>query len=166
MKNLLLAGLFLLALSLMATACEKKTTEPEPEDPAPTFYIAFILADSAGNNLLPYNLPEDPVFDPEDFSALSDRNDSIGYYTRNSKLGHVFWMRGGFYEITNDPDYQKDSTFVFYPFFGQDSDTVTIYKTSFSLADTLTAECFAEMIIWNRDTFHNYHCTLLPIQNF
>lgn len=159
--------IILLALGLTASACEDKIEQKELTL-EPKFRLTFILSDSAGHNILPYNLPDDPIFYPEGFSAHSHWNDSIGKVIRHREYGYFFSMTEKLGNITNDPVFQRDSTFTFYPCFKTDCDTVTIYKTNVRPddIDSLVLGCSAQKIIWNHDTFYDYHCSPLPIEKF
>lgn len=162
------------ALLLSLSSCKKVTNDPPEGSPAPEFWITFILVDSAGNNLLPYPLPPNPVFDPDDFWAYSDRGNDLmnttnvnSYYYPSINGGYAFLMVEGFYEIRNDPDFQQDSIFTWYACFGEVCDTVVIHKNHFRLDMEPTAECSAQKIIWGQDTIRDYHCTAIPIyKNF
>lgn len=160
----------MLALVLFTSACEKEETNSEQSTMPNTFSLVFMLVDSAGNNLLPRDLPDDPVFNPLDFSAHSPRNDSIGYYTRytTDSSGHLFWVRENMNDIKNSPGYQHDSTFVLYPCFGSDCDTVVVYKkTPYPrTGDSTSMGCFAERLVWNSDTISNYYCTIIHLKKF
>jgi hypothetical protein len=97
--------IILLALSvfLLSNACKKVTKDPPEGYPAPEFRITFILVDSDGNNLLPYPLPPNPVFDPDDFWAYSERGDDLKHLFRDTYYypsiygGYAFQMSEGFY---------------------------------------------------------------------
>lgn len=125
MKALRVLSFSILALTFLS--CDKSSTGPENGDPPRTFWINFIISDSAGNNLLPYNLPENPIVDPNSFHASSDWNDSIGRYLRHPEHGFIFQMAAKYYDFMYNPDFQQDSTFNMYPCFGGLCDTVTIY---------------------------------------
>ena len=99
---------------------------------------------------------------PEEFwNNLKEGN--IGSYGIIQGRGHTFRMSVTMDEIKENPGWQQDSTFRFYPVIGSDIDTVTIYKTSFLLTNPGDM-CFANSIIWNQDTLGEYQGELLSIQ--
>jgi hypothetical protein len=150
----------ILSVGLIASSCIRNNEQSEPVYPIPPFTVTFRLVDSAGNNILPYNLPADPVFDPADFSAHSKWSGNIGDVRRSPHSGHTFQMREKLSNITHDPNFQRDSSFRFYPCFKLDCDTVIIHKPK--LVNGWNDSIFwgtAQKLIWNRDTFKNYHHT-------
>ncbi|WP_417610873.1 hypothetical protein [Owenweeksia hongkongensis] len=155
MKVMQILG-FLVVLGLGASCNKAELKESEPHYPAdPVFTVSFVLVDAAGNSLLPHL-----NFDPSDFRASSNNNDSIGY-----NLGTVLFMRESFDDIISDPSYSQDSMFVFYPCFNADCDTVFIKKTDFfSKSDSVQGKgCSADQVIWGLDTIFEYRCTKLEI---
>lgn len=144
-------------MALTFLSCDKSSIGPESGDPPRTFRINFIISDTAGNNLLPYNLPDDPVVNPYSFHASADWNDSIGgvYITTT---GYVFKMFVKYHDLMNNTGFQQDSTFNMYPCFGGQCDTVTIFHP------IDFGECDAKAVYWGSDTTFNYRCTLIPVQ--
>lgn len=145
---------------LILVSCNKE--RDYVSDPGPNFKVAFIITDSSGNNLLPHDLPENPVVNPADYSAIGLNGKQIGEYSRDQELGHIFRMIHNSREITESTEYLEDSVFVFYPCFNENCDTVQIYKNDFYNQDTVW-QCTAQQIIWNNDTLGKYYCELLPI---
>lgn len=119
------------------------------------------MADSSGENLLPSILPENPVVDPNSFTAHSNLNQDIGIYTKHPEFGHIFRIQESLSEIWNSERWQEDSTFQFIACFSEQCDTLKIYKPIIS-AQEVELSCFATEIIWGSDTIRNYNCSLIP----
>lgn len=150
--------IYALILTLVFFSCDKSSTGPESDDPTPTFSILFIIADSAGNNLLPYNLPDNPIVDPYSFHASSDWRSDIDTFIRHPEHGFLFTMTVEYYEFMDDPGFQQDSTFNMYPCFNGQCDTVTIYHP------IDFGECDAKAVYWGSDTTFNYHCNRILVE--
>jgi hypothetical protein len=151
-----------LILILLLPSCVKEQENVVP-GPVKSFGISFILVDSLGNNVLPYELPPNPIVDPDQFTASSDISGNIGHYYRNQEVGHFFIMGNDVLDIQSTFTYMEDSTFYFYPCFGEQCDTVQVLKKGFFNQDSTASSCYADRIVWSADTFYNYYCGYLPI---
>lgn len=155
-----------LIIGLCFYSCAKDDEASESDDYPSYFEMSFYFADSLGNNLLPYNLPQNPIVNPESFYAYSNRMDDIGIYFRSEEDGYRFRIREQFYYILNDSNWQQDSIFYFYACFEQECDTIKIYKPDFiNGTNDEPASCSAEWIIYQADTLDLPHCRRLPIQS-
>ncbi|MFN2430586.1 MAG: hypothetical protein ABR574_11255 [Cryomorphaceae bacterium] len=153
-----------LFIGLCLFSCGKDDDGSGGGEPPPEFRLSFYLADSLGNNLLPYDLPENPVVNPESFYAYSDRIDDIGIYFRSEDYGYGFRISEQFYYILNDFNWQQDSVFYFYSCFAMQCDTIKIYKPDFvNGTNDEPASCSAEWIIFQTDTLDLPYCRRLPI---
>lgn len=136
-------------------------------DPPLSYNLSFYFSDSLGNNLLPYDLPENPIVNPESFYAYSDREDDIGHYTRSDEYGYYFVMSELIYTIQTDTNgWQQDSIFYFYPCFGQDCDTIKIYKPDIGngiINNNESPNCSAQWIVYQSDTLDTPYCRLIPV---
>lgn len=136
-------------------------------DPPLSYNLSFYFSDSLGNNLLPYDLPENPIVDPESFYAYSDREDNIGRYIRTEANGYTFEMSELMYNIhTDTTGWQQDSIIYFYPCFGQVCDTVEIYKTDIGTGTRFNDDwphCSAQWIIYQSDTLEMPYCRIIPV---
>lgn len=150
-------GLFIFSIIALTCSCDKSPTGPGDGDPPRTFLINFMLVDSAGNNLLPYDLRDNPIVDPYSFHASSDWNDDIGRYLHHQEHGFIFQMSQEYYDFMYDPAFQQDSTFRMYPCFGSRCDTFTV-------SHPIDGSCQAKAIYWGSDTTFNYQCYHLQVQ--
>lgn len=151
MENLL--KLLLLIVVTLQSSCKK---EPEGFPPA-RFYISFEFVDSLGNNVLPYDLPKNPIINPENFTAYSDRNIDIGSIFRGSN-GYFFGIQELQPDIRNDSLYLKDSIITFYPCFDKVCDTIYIVKKNWKSTVNSLSSCSADKVIWGNDTIYNLNC--------
>ena len=154
----------LLLLLFSIIACDKTSERSSQREPFRDFIIVFEITDTLGNNILPDPLPESPYLQPENFYATTNlKEGNIGSYGIIQGEGYVLKMSATYYDITENPVWQQDSIFQFYPVIGTHIDTVTIYKTSFLVTDPADFS-FANLIVWNQDTLGEYQGELLSIQ--
>jgi hypothetical protein len=177
MKNIVL---LIISLTIVSGCSKNKEPYDDPlGDPLIAHWrLSFILADDDGNNLLPWNLPQNHVANPEDYHAYHEKNSEIGYFTRNPQYGHIFRVRDVLSSWRETSSFQEDSSFVFYTCFGAICDTIIVYpyfpKTGSS--------CRAKEVYWNgnylgfywneddnfsivigRDSSETLGCNIIPI---
>ncbi|MCG9881834.1 MAG: hypothetical protein MH472_14660 [Bacteroidia bacterium] len=159
--------LLISSILLLVTNCKKKEITMYG-DRLPSWGLNFYFADSLGNNLLTYNLPENPVRNPEEFRAFCvyETADFAYAYRRHELYGYTFEIV--FDKLINievSESYQKDSVFKFYVCFGNNCDTVVVRPNIIKVAvDTrVIAECGAEWVAWGRDTTFNHPCSFFLV---
>jgi len=151
-------------IGIFSFSCGKDDDDAGSGDTPSSFELSFYFVDSLGNNLLPYDLSENPVVNPESFSAHSDNIDDIGHYSRSEEYGYLFHIREQFYSIRNDSIWLQDSIFYLYSCFDQECDTIKIYKPDLiNGSNDEPTLCSAEWILYQSDSLDLPYCRIIPV---
>lgn len=139
--------------------CGKKEPEGEPADLLSPHCIVFILTDSTGQNVLPQNLPEDPVVDPFSFQAFSELSSITNIGT--TEISTTAIIDGYYFKTSEFPNISERDLI------GEDT-TYTLCICFSNFCDTVLLPFKKNLkVIWGKDTINDYAFgELLQVQNY
>ncbi|MBX2986234.1 MAG: hypothetical protein KF882_09750 [Bacteroidia bacterium] len=164
---LLLSSCLILAF---ASGCKDK--DEIENKPPPSWSFKFYLTDSVGNNLLPYDLPDTPVVNPDSYSAFCDfQSERFAYgYHKHKETGHYFYFSDYLNNILTSESYMKDTLYKVRFCFENNCDTIAFRlwvgegdKNEDVVNGTGLDECGAKWVVFRKDTTHNQPCTSFPM---
>ncbi|MCO6495884.1 MAG: hypothetical protein J5I91_09425 [Bacteroidetes bacterium] len=126
------------------------------------------MADSLGNNLLPYDLPDTPVINPDDYRVISDFPSTVFFYRYNrfKEFGYSFTFGEDPYVIRTSSLYQSDSVYKVTVCFSEQCDTVIARVHSmdeqFNAKDVFP--CGTKWVVWGNDTIYPKSCAAIPVK--
>jgi hypothetical protein len=178
MKKLSLFLTLTICILIGSTCKEKEKTQ---DLPPLGWQIDFFLADSLGNNLLPYPLPNNPIRIPGDYKAYRvPPSEILGYRSYYlEKYGYMFSLSDNLSYFNKF----RDTTYVYKTdSFTKEKSYNTIFKVQFCFADKCDTlkicadlnqngsehknikNYLADWIIYKNDTTFNVSTEVFPLK--